>query len=86
MLLERKVSRKEAIKFLRAVLHDPLIETVHADESIEENGFKLYQKYKDQNFSIVDCVSFVIMKEYGIKRAFTFDGHFSLMGFIIEPR
>ncbi len=85
MLLERKVSKKEAVRFLKAVLKDPLVEIVHADEEIEREGFAIYQKYKDQDFSIADCISFVIMKRYQIPRCFTFDHHFSAMGFDVEP-
>jgi predicted nucleic acid-binding protein len=85
MLLERKVSKKEAIKFLKAILKDPLVEIFHIDEDMELEGYTLYQKYKDQNFSIADCISFVVMKQYQISRCFTFDHHFSTMGFDVEP-
>ena len=30
----------------------------------------------------IDCVSFVVMRELGIKEAFAFDEHFNQMGFI----
>ena len=85
MLLERKVSKKEAIKFLKAIIKDPLVEIVHIDESTEMAGYMLYQKYKDQDFSIADCISFVVMKQYQISRCFTFDHHFSTMGYCVEP-
>jgi uncharacterized protein len=85
MLLERKVSKKEAVKFLIAILKDPLVEIVHADEDMEREGFKLYQKYIDQDFSIIDCISFVVMQKHQISRCFTFDQHFSTMDFNIEP-
>jgi hypothetical protein len=85
MLLERKVSKKEALKFLKAILKDPLVEIVHLDEDTELEGYRLYQKYKDQDFSIADCISFVVMKQYQISRCFTFDHHFSTMNFDVEP-
>ena len=85
MLLERKVSRKEAIKFLKVVLKDPDIEIIHADEDIELEGYKTYQKYKDHDYSITDCVSFSIMNKIEITRCFTFDNHFLAMGFNVEP-
>ncbi len=85
MLLERKVSKKEAIKFLKAIIKDPLIEIVHIDEDTEHEGYVLYQKYRDQDFSITDCISFVVMKQYQITRSFTFDRHFTAMSFDIEP-
>lgn len=85
MLLERKVSKKESIKFLKTVLKDPLVEIIHADEEIELESYRLYQIFKDQDFSIADCISFMVMKQYQISRCFTFDHHFSTMGFDVEP-
>lgn len=85
MLLERKVSKKEAVRFLKTILKDSAVEIIHADESMEMEGYQLYQKYKDQDFSIVDCISFVIMRRYSLTRCFTFDHHFSMMGFDIVP-
>jgi uncharacterized protein len=86
MLLERKVSKKEAVRFLKAILRDPGVEIIHADEEMEEEAYVLYQKYKDQDFSITDCISFAIMHRYQISRCFTYDHHFSSMGFNVESR
>lgn len=85
MLLERKVSKKEAIRFLRIILKDSRIEIIHADEDIEQEAYDLYQKYKDQDFSITDCISFVMIRRFRISHCFTFDHHFSTMGFAVEP-
>jgi len=85
MLLERKAGRKHAILFLRAVMTDPAIRVLHIDQQLEHEGYRLYQKYKDQTYSITDCVSFAAMKLYRIKTAFTFDRHFTDMGFIAVP-
>lgn len=38
-----------------------------------------------RNLSLVDCVSFEIMRTLGIKAAFTFDPHFKEQGFTILP-
>lgn len=41
---------------------------------------KLFLKVaKDKLWSFTDCTSFVVMKEMGIKTAFTFDDHFRQM-------
>lgn len=85
MLLERKVSKKEAIRFLKVILKDSHVEIIHADEDIELEAYELYQKYKDQDFSVADCISFVIMRRYQISKCFTFDHHFSTMGFDLCP-
>ena len=85
MLLERKVSKKEAIRFLKVILRDSRVEIIHADEEVELEAYELYQKFKDQDYSIADCGSFVLMRKYRISRCFTFDRHFSVMGFNVEP-
>jgi len=85
MLLERKVSKREAIRFLKAIIRDPLVDVVHVDEDTELEGYALYRKYKDQDYSIADCISFVVMRQHQISRCFTSDHHFSGMGFAVEP-
>ena len=38
-----------------------------------------------KKLSVVDCASFLIMREQGISEAFTFDKHFSEQGFSMVP-
>jgi predicted nucleic acid-binding protein len=38
-----------------------------------------------RNLSLVDCVSFEVMRTLGIKVVFTFDPHFREQGFSINP-
>ena len=38
-----------------------------------------------RDLSLVDCVSFEVMRELGMKSAFTFDGHFREYGFTPVP-
>ena len=38
-----------------------------------------------RGLSLVDCVSFGMMRDLGIKIAFTFDAHFKEQGFDILP-
>jgi predicted nucleic acid-binding protein len=38
-----------------------------------------------RGLSLVDCVSFEVMRESGVKSAFTFDGHFREYGFTAVP-
>jgi predicted nucleic acid-binding protein len=39
-----------------------------------------------RNLSLVDCVSFEVMRQGGIRTAFTLDWHFNEQGFEIIPR
>ena len=38
-----------------------------------------------RNLSLVDCVSFEVMRELGLRSAFTFDTHFREQGFAVTP-
>lgn len=85
MLLSRRLSRTAAITFLDEVYNDSNVEIFHSDENCEQEAFSIIRKYIDQDFSVTDCVSFVIMKREKLKQVFTFDKHFKTMQFSIEP-
>jgi len=42
----------------------------------------LYQNRPDKNWSLTDCISFVVMQEHGITEALTADRHFEQAGFV----
>jgi len=45
----------------------------------------LFERYADQDFSFTDCTSFVLAREAAVDAVFTFDHHFSILGFVIAP-
>ena len=49
--------------------------------AIHEEALALFRRYADHEFSIVDCASFVVMRDEGISEAFTTDRHFEQAGF-----
>lgn len=42
-------------------------------------------QWADQEFSLTDCSSFVVMRELGLRRAMTTDHHFAVAGFDTVP-
>jgi predicted nucleic acid-binding protein len=50
----------------------------------EKAAFDYMIKYKDQNYSLVDCLSFFIMDQLGIDEALAVDSHFTHR-FIARP-
>ncbi len=53
------------------------------DDEIE--AIHLFRKFADQRVSFTDCISFVLMKRFRIRTAFTFDQHFARAGFEVIP-
>jgi predicted nucleic acid-binding protein len=41
----------------------------------------LYKSHQDKAWGLVDCISFVVMREAGVNQALTFDQHFVQAGF-----
>jgi predicted nucleic acid-binding protein len=52
-----------------------------------QQGCELYGRRKDKDWSLTDCISFVIMREYGIDTALTSDEAFEQAGFqrLLDP-
>jgi predicted nucleic acid-binding protein len=56
----------------------------HATMEEERAAFEYLKKYRDKDYSPVDCLSFVIMEKMGITEALAFDSDFSHR-FIVRP-
>jgi predicted nucleic acid-binding protein len=54
---------------------------VPANAETFEKGVDLYHARPDKQWSLTDCISFVVMKEEGIVEALTGDRHFEQAGF-----
>jgi hypothetical protein len=50
-----------------------------------ERGRLLFFQYRDKDFSLTDCTSFVVMRELRLTQAITTDRHFHQMGFQMLP-
>lgn len=59
------------------------IKILRPSHEVELCALKYFKKFADQQVSFTDCVSFQLMKDHNIKKAFTFDNHFKLAGFQI---
>lgn len=63
------------------------IVSVHwVDEATLNKSWAVFEKFNvDKSWSFTDCVSYAVMKELDITEVFTFDHHFSQMGFLRVP-
>lgn len=85
-LLGRKAGNRFAAETARLILASGRITVVRPDEDDERRALELFEKFDDQgDVSFIDCLSFALMRARRITRAFTFDHHFGLAGFIVLP-
>lgn len=69
-------SRSIVRPFFNSLRRDNMIEIVPASSQLFEAGLQFYDARSDKEWSLTDCISFVLMPERGISRALAFDHHF----------
>jgi predicted nucleic acid-binding protein len=59
----------------------PRISIVPLDSALLERGLQLMAARLDKDWSLTDCISFVVMQDAGINEALSGDRHFEQAGF-----
>ena len=84
-LIRFRVGINASIDFSKKLRKSEVVKIVRVSRGIEEESLDIFEGYDDKDFSFTDCVSFVVMREMGIKEVFAFDQHFNQMGFVRKP-
>jgi predicted nucleic acid-binding protein len=63
------------------VRHDPRIEVVAHSGELSANAVRLFAARSDKDWSLTDCLSFIVMGQKDIQEALTADNHFEQAGF-----
>ena len=85
IIILNELGHKLAIDFLEKLKASPRILKIYSNEDIEAEAEPILVKYSDQDFSYTDAISFVIMKRQKIRKAFSFDKHIVIAGFVNIP-
>ncbi len=75
----------KAVEVGNRLLKSPSVQFVQVDEGLFMEGWQYFQQHQDKDYSLTDCISFVVMKRFGIETAFAFDQHFVQAGFKKVP-
>lgn len=70
-----------SVSMIELLLNDPAIEIVSVTDELSAKAFSLYKDRMDKKWGLTDCISFVVMKERGIRAALTADEDFEQAGF-----
>jgi len=78
-LIQRRLGQKALHTFLEDIV--PILRIHWVDEPIHQAATHMILRSKSKTLSLVDCTSFVVMRQLGLNTAFAFDKHFQLQGF-----
>lgn len=73
--------RKTVVTVIEKINADTYTTVIPFSSDGMAKAFSLFKRYEDKAWGMVDCFSFVVMKEKRIKQALTFDDHFRQAGF-----
>ncbi len=62
------------------MLDDPRIEVVRHSGELSASSMRLFTERTDKDWSMTDCLSFVVMARRSIREALTADHHFEQAG------
>lgn len=80
--LARLASRSLASRFLQTIKRDKNLIIVPLTTQLVDSAIELYCARPDKEWGLTDCISFVLMQQFGIREALTTDHHFEQAQFI----
>ncbi len=82
-LLQNRIGLDAVRSFTADVL--PILATVWVDEAVHRSAHHALLVAARRDLSLVDCVSFEVMRRLELDTAFCFDPHFADQGFRVTP-
>ncbi|MBD0385943.1 MAG: type II toxin-antitoxin system VapC family toxin [Nostoc sp. C3-bin3] len=73
--------KNEAVEIIEHFFGSDEVEIVRLTPELFAQAFILYKTHQDKAWGLVDCISFVVMKQSEVSQALTFDQHFVQAGF-----
>jgi len=70
------------LELVRGLESAPHVEIVPASHERFEAGLDLFSRRPDKEWSLTDCILFVLMEQCGVGEALTCDRHFGQAGFV----
>ena len=73
--------KQEAVEIIEQFLAAEEVEVIHLTPRLFAQAFLLYKTHQDKAWGLVDCLSFIVMREAEVSQVLTFDHHFVQAGF-----
>ncbi len=78
--------REQAVAVIENFLTSDEVKIVRLTPELFDLAFAEYKKHHDKEWGLIDCISFVVMRQEDVDQALTFDHHFEQAGFQILMR
>jgi predicted nucleic acid-binding protein len=75
--------RADFVGLYRSLINHPRVRIISADTRLFQRGVDFFEQRPDKEWSLVDCLSFIVMRDEGIQEALTGDKHFEQAGFVV---
>lgn len=79
--MSRVGQRSQFAEFYPKLREHPRVRIIPVSQKLFAGGYNLFAKRKDKDWSLTDCISFVIMSDSELSDALTYDHHFEQAGF-----
>jgi predicted nucleic acid-binding protein len=79
--LSMRHTRAGFVNTFDALRSNPMAVVLGPDQRLYDKGVELYRARPDKDWSLTDCISFVVMQERKMTDALTGDHHFEQAGF-----
>jgi len=79
--LSEAFQRPRFLALFEALESNPNVTIIAPDEGLFKAGLDLYARRPDKDWSLTDCISFVVMERFNLTDALTADHHFAQAGF-----
>jgi uncharacterized protein len=84
-LLNARRAHDRAVEVGTWLFRSPTVQLIQVDSDLFQQAWSYFVQQDDKQYSLTDCISFLVMKRMRISTAFTFDHHFRQAGFLVEP-
>lgn len=75
--------KESSIQIIEHFLTSDNVEIIPLNSRLFASAFELYRSHLDKTWGLLDCVSFVVMRNFGVTQSLTADKHFEQAGFTI---
>ena len=84
--LSKSAFRRAGARLQASMESDQNVLILPITDELYAKSFDLFAKRPDKEWSLTDCISFVVMQERGMGEALTTDAHFQQAGFQVLMR